>query len=305
MRFGTLLRGGGWLATLLAAVVLAPLPLTPSARAQSQPILSVAPLAAPIGVGEEAPFLVRVSGIDHAALDLRYAVEGGVLVGLLAPAQVGPSTFEAVAYVRRDIPGTVTLRVSLGELSASASVEAILAGRVRVRLLVQDVVEGASRTWPFEVVDTAGVVVDRVNVAASGGFPGFADTILLPYGTYTVRQILGLDTGLECEDGRFFAVRQPPGAVLTVGVRGPRSEVEFVVDVCPTIAPPPTASPTPTPVEAVAGERTPGPAPTPRPPAAGTGVAPAPSGERLFSAVVGVGAILAGGLALAVRRVRP
>ncbi len=76
-----------------------------------------------------------------AALDIRYEVEGGVLVGLLAPAQVGPDTFEAVAYVRRDTPGVVTLRASAGGVSGSASVEAILAGRIRIQASLGDLLQ--------------------------------------------------------------------------------------------------------------------------------------------------------------------
>jgi hypothetical protein len=298
--YAMLLRRGGWFAAAFVALFSALLlPLTPTGRAQSQLAISVAPVDAPIGVGEEAPFVVRVSGADAAALDIRYEVEGGVLVGLLAPAQVGPETFEAVAYVRRDTPGVVTLRVSAGGVTASASVEAILAGRIRIQLTVHDVVQGASRSWPFEVVDAAGVVVARVNVAASGGFPGTSDTILLPYGTYTVRQVLGVDTGLSCSEGRFFAVRQPPGGMATVSVFGPRSVTEFAVDVCPFVAPP-SVSPTPTPVEAVAGERTPGPAMTPLPPAAGTGLERAPrTSSGLAFLLVGVGLAAGGGTLLA------
>ncbi len=305
MRFATLLRRGGWLAAVLAALLSTPLlPLAPAAWAQAQLTISVAPVDAPIGVGEEAPFVVRVSGADAAALEIRYEVEGGVLVGLLAPAQVGPETFEAVAYVRRDTPGIVTLHASAGGVSASASAEAIIAGRVRIQLTVHDVVQGASRTWPFEVADAAGEVVARVNVAASGGYPGTADTILLPYGTYTVRQVLGAVTGLSCSEGRFFAVRQPAGAVTSVSIFGPRSLAEFEVDVCPVVALP-SASPTPTPVEAVAGERIPGPAGTPRPPAAGTGLEPVTaSGGGAVLALVGLALAAAGCMTLAAIRCR-
>jgi len=298
VRFEMIPRGGR-LAVVLAALLFAFWPLTHSARAQAQVTITVAPVYAPIGVGEEAPFLVRVSGAEAAALDIRYDVEGGVLVGLLAPSQVSSDTFEAVAYVRRDTPGTVTLRASVGNASARASADVILAGRIRVQLTIYDVVEGASRTWPFEIVDAAGAVVARVVVAASGGFPGAADSILLPYGIYTVRQVLGADTGLSCSEGTFFAVRWPEGAAVSVVVSGPRSIAEFAVDVCPAVAPP-VASPTPTPVEAVAGESTPGPAATPRPPAAGTGLAPAASSlpwpllAGLALAAAGAAVLLAG-----------
>lgn len=290
----------GALVLAAVAVLVAPLPvfLSVPARAQAGPTIAVTPVHAPIGVGEEAPFLVRVTGADPAALDLRYEVEGGVLVGLLAPAQVGPETYEATVYVRRDTPGTVTLTAFLGTTRASASVEAILAGRIRVRLVVHDVVAGASRSWPVEVVDGAGTTVAQVHAASGGGVSGEADTPLLPYGIYLVRLARGNDTGLSCEEGRFFAVREPAGGAAAVAIAGPRTEVRFSVDVCPVAG---LAPPTPTPVEAVAGERTPGPTPTPRPPAAGTGFAS--SGEPSEGWALFLGACLfAGGAALLAAR---
>lgn len=293
----------GALVLAAVAVLVAPLPvfLSVPARAQAGPTITVTPVRAPIGVGEEAPFLVRVTGADPAALDLRYEVEGGILVGLLAPAQVGPETYEAMVYVRRDTPGTVTLTVFLGTARVSASVEAILAGRIRVRLVVHDVVGGASRSWPVEVVDGAGTTVAQLLAASGGGVPGESDSPLLPYGTYLVRLVRGNDTGLSCEEGRFFAVRAPAGGAVAVTIAGPRSEVAFSVDVCPVAG---LASPTSTPVEVVAGERTPGPTPTPRPPAAGTGLASSGARSGSWALLLGASLVAGGAALLAARRPR-
>ena len=257
--------------TAVAALFLLLLPVgavgLPAERAGAQSgvhVLVVAPDDR-YGVGEEIPFFVRVEGAGDLSLDLSYRVDGGALVGALAPNQVGPGIHEAVAYVRADRAGPVTLTVDAGGNSASASVEAVLAGRIAVELVVEGAEAGGSRTWPVAIVSGGGATVATLIVAGDADGPGRAVTPLLPYGSYRVQQLLGPDTSSRCADGAAFAVESPPSGEATVELRGPRAEVRFVVRVCAQ-----AAGPTPTPVEAVAGEQVPGPASAPTPPATGS-----------------------------------
>ncbi len=278
-------------AALGALLLLLPfsVPVVSAEDAGAQPALHVL-VTAPqdrYGVGEEIPFYVRIEGADAASLDLSYRVDGGALVGALAPNESAQGVHEAVAYVRADRPGPVTLTVEASGATASASVEAILAGRIAVELVLEDAVPGSSRTWPFAIVDEDGSVVTTVTAAGDADGPGRATTPLLPYGSYEVRQLLGTDTALTCSGGVAFAVETPPSARATVELHGPRAEVRFVMRVCAR-----ETVPTSTPVEAVAGERIPGPAAfAPTPPAtgsAGLAAAERPARGWVIGGVLGI-----------------
>ncbi|MEJ5220548.1 MAG: hypothetical protein WHT63_00915 [Tepidiforma sp.] len=310
-----------------AAAAFAALAALPAAAQIPFAVSAIAP--APVQPGQQAAVTIRIEGQVATLPGFIYDVQGGTLVGVLAPTPVAANVAEGTVFVRRDTPGTASLSVSFaGQVLASANVTfAAATGAIRVETLLDAGPDAAARTWRYQVVDAAGAVVAELQVGTSGDAPlGAAVAEGLPAGAYAVRQVLGADTALACAPGAFYAVSQPAGAVATVTLGASPVTVRFTIVPCPdlpagleviipvdTIVPgagsgiigdavPAPAEP---PFSEVAGVRQPGPGLLP--PAAGN--SPAAGAPSPLPALLAAGALLllsgSGLLLLSRRRSRP
>ncbi len=302
-------------AALSALPAAAQLPFTVSASAPSI-----------VEPGATAPVTVRIEGQVSALPSFIYDVEGGDLVGVLAPVPVAAGVAEATAFITRATPGTARLHVSFaGQRLATAEVRFAAPSSIRVETLLDAGPDAAARTWRYEVVSPAGAVVATLQVSTSGDAPlGAAESAPLPPGIYAVRQVLGSDTALSCAGDAFYAVASPAGAVQVVDTSAGPATVRFTITPCPglpsdleVIIPVDTIVPgagggiigepvTEPPFSEVAGVRQPGPGILP--PAAGNSAAPSPASAPLLPLLVAGTLLLltgSGTLLLAARRSRP
>ena len=136
--------------------------------------------------------------------------------------------------VSRNSGGTATLSATFGGqtlASGHANFEAM--GAITVSVTLAAGPDAAARTWRFEVVDTAGNVVSTLDASTSGdALTGAASTPLLPYGAYTVRQLLGNDTATSCTGNAFYAVTEPSSASTAVTLSSATATANFSLTVC-------------------------------------------------------------------------
>lgn len=163
-------------------------------------------------------------------------------------------------------------------------------GQLAVQVTLQAGPGAAARTWRFEVVNSAGAVVQTLSLGTSGDAPTSSEaSSALPYGVYTVRQILGSDTKLVCDATSFYEVTAPAGAQIVVDLGSPRITVPFTIRPCAalptklqvqapidTVAPLPSPTPTPPTLDEVRGSRSEGPA-APLAPSTGDSAGSSPS----------------------------
>jgi len=182
-----------------------------------------------------------------------------------------------------------TAFVCLTQSRASAQSPATT-GQLAVQITLQAGPEAAARTWRFEVVTSAGAVAQTLSLGTSGDAPTSSEaTSALPYGVYTVRQILGSDTKLVCDATSFYEVTAPAGAQIVVDLGSPRITVPFTVRPCAalptklqvqapidTVAPLPSPTPTSPTLDEVRGNRSEGP-PAPLAPSTGDSAGASPS----------------------------
>lgn len=174
-------------------------------------------------------------------------------------------------------------------------------GQVAVQVTLQAGPTAAARVWRFEVVSPAGTVVQTLSLGTNGAAPTATDaSTALPYGRYTVRQILGNDTKLACDAASFYEVASPAGAQTTFELGSPRVTVAFVIRPCAALpsnpqflAPIDTVTTPPPPIDEVRGDRAAGPS-APLPPATGSSEqSPTPaSSPSLLLVILGVSATL-------------
>lgn len=311
------------IATSLAALLVALLAL-PAAAQSSFTVSASAPSTAEPGAS--AAVTIRIEGQIAALPSFIYDVEGGELVGVLAPTPVAAGVAEGTAFITRATPGAARLHVSFaGQRLATAEVRFAAPATIRVETLLDAGPNAAARTWRYEVVSPAGTVVATLQVNTSGDAPiGSAVSAPLPPGIYAVRQVLGNDTALTCTGDAFYAVASPAGAVQVVDTTVGPATVRFTIRPCPalpadveviipvdTILPgagsgivgEPAIEP---PFSDVAGVRQPGPGVLP--PAAGNSAAPGAAAPGILPLVVSGTLLLltgSGTLLLAARRSRP
>ena len=265
--------------------------------------VAITPVASVAAVGSEGVFSVHVAGVDDSYPNLQYDVTGGQISGVVALNGAGAGAAEGEVHVERDTPGTATLTASFGgQVLASGSLRFSEMGAVSVTVAIDAGADAAARTWLFEVTDTSGAVVDRLHVGTSGDQPvGTADSTLLPYGYYGVRQVLGNDTKLACGDGAFYQVTAPTSAETTIQLDGSIATAPFSIHVCgdapklsidiPVDPIQPAAGagtvgdayPGETPVNEVRGARREG---DPLPPNTGTGIAQASESHSDFGLIL-------------------
>lgn len=288
----------------LLLLTAGPFLLTPAARASSALVVSVEPSAASFVPGTDAVLFIRARGESPALANLSFAVEGGTLSGAVALNEVSPGVAEGAAFVRRDTPGDVTLTVLMGGYAVSRGVAHFAAvGRIEVRVTLAADAHAAARTWRFEVVDPTGAIVESLSAGTSGDAPtGVAQTAPLPYGRYTVRQLLGNDTRLACSAGIFYEVSAPAGGAATVDLASGAAVASFAIRPCADaprdlgVSMPVDPVATSTPIDEVKGARSSG---TPLPPDAGTGLAAEGGGLSPWLPLLAGSALVAGSLGAA------
>lgn len=284
MRFAARLSLLPLLALLVAATLAAHVA---PARAAEPFTVSVAPASEPVAPGGTAVFRIRVEGQIAAPPSFNYDVEGGTLTGVASLDPTAANVAEGAVFVTRETAGAATLTVRFGgAVLATSSARFGVTGNVSVRVNLNAGPEAAARTWRYEVLSASGQVVATLTANTSGDAPATTVTATnLPYGYYTVRQVLGGDTRTTCSGGSFYEVQEPVSAQTTIELASAAASVTFTIAPCPgipdlnvsipidTIAQPGTVGdadvePGVTPVSEVRGTRQEGPG-SPLPPVAG------------------------------------
>ncbi len=229
----------------------------------------------------------------------------------MAPNAVDGGAAQGAVYVRRDTPGAVQLTASLGgAVVARSDMRFSQMGAVGVTVTLDAGPDAAARTWLFEVADAAGAVVQRLSVGTSGDAPSAtAYTGLLPYGSYSVRQVLGSDTSLVCGGRAFYQVAAPASGATTLQLSASQATAAFTIRLCASapalsvdIPVDGIASPAPgvvgdalpgeTPINEVRGARQEGPGTvstfTPAPPSTGSGIAGSDTGGPNVLVLLGI-----------------
>ncbi|MCC7366684.1 MAG: hypothetical protein IT303_20165 [Dehalococcoidia bacterium] len=304
----------------LVALVLALAPLLAVRPAGASGLLTVE-VVAPAGSGTPGSPLavtVRALGEDAELAPLEYAVEGGAIQGTLSLSRVEPGIAEATVFVARETAGEATLSVRMaGTVVASRTFQFGQAAPIRIEVALVNGPAASARTWRFEIVDAAGAVADTVEVSMSGDQPRATTASRdLPFGQYTVRQLLGSDTATVCDGAAFYAtdganvpVTHAAGggaAVVTVTVcdEAP-DELGVSIPVDPVAPAPSPSVDVPGSINEVRGVRIGG--DEPLPPATGSGTAQdaaaAPANSVSLVAALALLALCAPGAVLAVRSV--
>lgn len=272
-----------------------------SASAAGAYTVSVAPAADTIPVGEIAVFRVRVEGQTASLPSFDFDVEGGTLAAVASIDPVAANIAEGAVFVTRDNEGTARLTVRNGsEVLATGQARFAMMGKVNVAVTLDAGPDAAARTWRFQVLSASGQVVTTLTANTSGdAATGSIATGALPYGFYTVRQVLGSDTATACAAGVHYAIAAPVSGETTVLLDAAVTTVSFSIAPCPdlpvapgvsipvdTIAPGPAGDgflPGETPISEVRGTRQEGPG-NPLPPSVGnTPPATASSSLNLFA----------------------
>ncbi len=263
----------------------------PAANAASPYTVTISSLAAAFPAGGDGVLTVHVEAPDVSKLpSFTYDVEGGEIVNIGALTPVSSTAAEGAVHVTRSTAGIVRLQASFAG-SSVAFAEARFADMHALRVNVALTGAGpdaAARTWRFEIRNASGLLVETLQAGTSGDdLTTSVASAPLPYGMYTIRQVLGNDTRFACGGGAFYAVTAPAGAETTIELSASVDSVNFVIALCADapqlsfqapidpVSHDTGAAPGETPVNEVRGVRAegPGPATTPLPPRTGTGAA--------------------------------
>jgi hypothetical protein len=219
------------LLVLLAAVLVANGGPTSAAAAYT---VSAAASSSAFPVGGDGVFVVRLDGTFSAFPSFDYQVQGGTLTGVVALNSTGPTSAEGTVHVSRETAGTALLTVSLsGQALATAEARFVPMGQVQVRVKLDAGIDAAARTWRFEVLNTSNQVVASLSGGTSGDAPvANLTSAALPYGFYTVRQVLGSDTATACGGGAFYEVVAPVYAATTVELASASAQATFEIRPC-------------------------------------------------------------------------
>jgi hypothetical protein len=219
------------LLVLLAAVLVVNGGPTSAAAAYT---VSASASSSAFPVGGDGIFVVRLDGAFSAFPSFDYQVQGGTLTGVVALNSTGPASAEGTVHVTRDTAGTALLTVSLsGQALATAEGRFVPMGQVQVRVKLDAGIDAAARTWRFEVLNTSNQVVASLSGGTSGDAPVANFTsAALPYGFYTVRQVLGSDTSTACIGSAFYEVIAPVSASTTVELAGATVQAAFEIRPC-------------------------------------------------------------------------
>ena len=284
---------------------------TRSAHAALPYSVSVAPANDTVPVGEMAVFRVRVEGQTTQLPSFLFDVEGGSLAGVGSIDPTAANVAEGTVFVVRESEGTAKLTVRFGgEVLAASEARFARMGQVNIKVTVDAGPDAAARTWRYEVVSTSGHVMATLQANTSGDAPTHVvSSNALPYGFYTVRQVLGNDTRTACAAGTFYRVASPSAAETTISLDSGAATVNFTILPCPdlptdlgviipidTLAPGGIVGeadvlPGETPISEVRGTRQEGPG-NPLPPTVGNSPVAGSSQSNLFLLLLVTGAAL-------------
>lgn len=275
-----------------------------------------------VPVGSSAVFRIRVEGQTTSLPSFNYDVEGGTLAGVASLDPTAANVAEGAAFVTRGSAGAARLSIRLGsETLAAATARFAPMGTVAIAVSLDAGPDAAARTWRYEITNASGRLVASLSANTSGDSPlSVVRTPPLPYGFYSVRQILGSDTARACASGVFYEVAAPVSGATTVELSDVEQTVSFTIRPChdlpkdlgvlipiDTISPPvaPDLAPGETPVSAVRGARDAGPG-NPLPPSVGNSIEGRPSRSSSLLVVLFASALvltpLSGGVLALVRR---
>jgi hypothetical protein len=284
--------------------------------------VSVSPNADVVPLGSSAVFRVKVEGKTTSLPSFDYDVEGGTLAGVASLDPTAANVAEGAVFVTRDSEGSVRLSIRFGaETLAAATARFAPMGTIAIAVTLDAGPEAAARTWRYEVANASGQIVASLSANTSGDSPvSVVHTPPVPYGFYSVRQILGSDTARACASGVFYEVATPVSGATTVELAELEKTVSFTIRPCPdlpkdlgvlipvdTISPPlaPVLAPGEAPVSEVRGARDAGPG-NPLPPSVGNSIEGRPSDSSSLLIILFASALvltsLSGGVLLAVRR---
>ncbi|MEO8538980.1 MAG: hypothetical protein ABI577_04505 [bacterium] len=322
MRLATRLSLLSLLAAALLTTILVSAQVT---RAASPFTVTVSVAQESVPVGGNAVFRIKVEGQTAQLPSFNYDVEGGSLAGIASLDPTAANVAEGSVFVTRESSGMATLSVRLGsEVLASGTAKFASMGTLSLTVTLNAGLDAAARTWRYEVLSTSGSLVATLSASTSGDAPTTIVAVPnLPYGFYTVRQILGNDTRTACSAGVFYKVASPVSAETTLELASASASVVFTITPCAdlptlevsvpidTIAPgsgtvgEADVLPGETPVSEVRGTRQAGPG-EPLPPSVGNSprVDPNASKVSLLLLLAGTLASLAPVFAWSVARVR-
>jgi hypothetical protein len=205
-----------------------------SAHAQQPFTVSASASAPSYPVGADAAVVVRIEGNTASLPSFDYTVQGGTLEGVLPATPVAANVAQGTVFVTRADAGLARVTISFGgQELAAADIRFVGTGSIEIRATLDAGINAAARTWRYEVVNSAGAVVSTLNISTSGDAPTGAATVPnLPHGSYTVRQLLGSDTGASCAANLFYEVTT---AATTVQLAGPSATASFTIRPCPAL----------------------------------------------------------------------
>lgn len=199
--------------------------------------VTVAPANEAVAVGSTAVFKIKVEGQTSTLPSFNFEVEGGTLAGVASLDPTAANVAEGSVFVTRETAGTAQLKVLFGsEVLATSTARFAMLGTLNVSVTLNAGPDAAARTWRYEVVSMSGQVVGTLTAATSGDAPSSLVSLPnLPYGFYTVRQVLGNDTRTACASGVFYQVASPVSGATTLELAAASANVAFTIAPCPDL----------------------------------------------------------------------
>lgn len=219
---------------ILGALVLAFADGRGSASAAVPYAVSATPAEATVAPGGTAVFRVKVEGQTANLPTFQYDVQGGELAAVTSLDPTAANVAEGAVFVTRDGEGVARLTISLGnEVLATGQVRFANMGTLTIELVVNAGPDAAARTWRYEVLTPGGQLVATLDANTSGDAPlSRVSTAALPYGFYTVRQVLGSDTRTSCAAGVFYEAVNPE---TTLELAANVAVARFEIRPCPSL----------------------------------------------------------------------
>jgi hypothetical protein len=290
-----------------------------TSRADQLFTVSLTPATSAAPAGSDAVVTVRVQSQQASLPGLTFDAAGGEITSITPLNTTSDGSALGSVTVRRDTPGNAHVTASFaGSVLAESDVRFAQMAPLGVSVTLDAGPDAAARTWQFEVTNPAGEVVTHLSIGTSGDKPAAtAYTSPLPLGFYTIRQLLGNDTKLDCSGGAFYQVTAPVSGQTTIELGAGSANAAFTIKPCgelpavsvsvpiDTITAPAAGSdanvaPGQTPINEVRGARQEGPGASntasgvaaPLAPSTGSGIAPydntSHSGFATLSIVLGL-----------------
>jgi hypothetical protein len=177
---------------------------------------------------------VKVQGQTAVLPSFSYDVQGGTVSAVTSLDPTAANVAEGAVFVTSNSEGTARLTVRFaGEVLATGEARFARLGRVNLAVTLDAGPDAAARTWRYEVVSASGQVVASLDANTSGDSPtSRVSTPALPFGPYTVRQVLGSDTRSACAAGVFYEAATP---VSTLELAASEANVQFTIRPCASL----------------------------------------------------------------------